>query len=123
MASWSVIGRVWHRARLDYVRVEDHDKFVGLCLNGILGVHLEAILCHFERVTDRVLLHKEGLVELAGEENGRVVHDCVSLLDANYVINSSIVEDLTSKLAVASRNEHEFEAGDVHLEQVFQLLL
>lgn len=98
------------RARLNLICVEDHDQFVSLPLNVVLGVHLEAVLGHFERVTNCVLLHKEGLVELSSEENGGVVHDRVPLLHADHMVDPCVVKNLTRELTVARRNKDELEA-------------
>ena len=70
-------------------------------------MHLQAVFSPLECLADRVLLAKEALVEVTGEENGRRVDDCVPLLDTDDVIDACPVEDLARKLAVARRNEHE----------------
>ena len=79
-------------------------------------MHLQAVFRPLECLADRVLLAEEALVEVAGEEDGCCVDDCVPLLDADDVIDPCPVEDLSSKLTVACRNEHELQRGALHLE-------
>ena len=72
-------------------------------------MHLQAVLSPLECLADRVLLAEEALVEVAGEEYGRSIDDCVTLPDTDDVIDPCPVEDLASELAVAGRNEHELQ--------------
>ena len=79
-------------------------------------VHLQAVFGPLECLADRVLLAEEALVEVAGEEDGRRIDDCVPLLDTDDVVDPCPVEDLAGELAVAGRNEHELQRGTLHLE-------
>ena len=86
-------------------------------------MHLETVLGHFETFTDSVLLHEQRLIELPGEEDCRSICDCVPLLYTDDMIDAGHMKDLTGKLTVASGDKYELQRGNMHLEQVPQLLL
>ena len=66
---------------------------------------------------------KQSLVKLLCKEYCRIINNGVALLDTDDVIDASPVENFAGKLTMASRNEDELERGDVHFEEVFELLL
>lgn len=111
---WFIVNVSW----FDLISVENDDEFFSLLLDCILWMHLEAVLSHLERVTHRILLHEQHLIELSSEEYGRIVNDRAPLPHAYHMVDSCPVEDLPSELTVASGNEHKLETGNVHLKEV-----
>ena len=78
-------------------------------LNLVFSTSRQLDLCHLERLANRVLMPKKSLVKLLCKEYCRIINNGVALLDTDDVIDAGTVENLASKLAMASRYEDEFE--------------
>ena len=69
----------------------------------------QTCLRKFKCLANGILMREYLLVKLPRKEDSCIVKHCELLLDADDVLNSSIVEDLPSKLRVARGNEHKLD--------------